>query len=1045
MTRIRLNKMTSNLAAICQDSLLDEKWLIAPSLRIGFQWLDRITRSGIPAINVRIKTFPGVALELASPEMDRLGCSYLRGLQVDILIDRIFAKLKSKGEFYLTRLEQSPGLMQSISKTISDIRLSGLTGMKLTPQSFEVSAKGEEIKTILSEYEQTLNNEKLVDYADALKMAIQRIEEDPKFFTKERQFIAPMDMVEDLRGFEKSFWETIPRQNRQILEIDRPEQNQEGEINDLTLLRWFQNPKDAPSPKKDGTAAMFRAIGEVNEVREVLRRCMEKGLQFDEVEIIHTDYGTYVPLLYELGSLLNSEEDDDFLPISFAEGIPSRYSRPARALLGWVNWVKEDFPQATLVQMIQDGLLNIDKPLHDNISYTRIGAILRAVPIGRGQNRYINPIENYIQSLETKANNSLKDDEASEEYDQKRRNRLQRIEVLKILRTVIEDFVLLSQRGQSQKEILNNTSTFLDKYARSSNQLDEYSLRSYRRSISELASFLEDGEVIGLDVLDWLAALPDETKVGGLGPRPGCIYVSPIHVGGHSGRKNTFIIGMDDSRFPGTGMQDPLLLDQEREELSSQLTTSYGRLSKISKSFANLLSRLRGNVTLSYCCRSLKDDHEMFPNPILLSGYRILTGNKEGELEKLINWLSPPASFAPNTPDRCIDPTEWWLWRMCGKEKLKESEKLIADQFPHLGRGLKAREARESNHFTVYDGYVPYAVKDCDPTKTGGPLMSASRLEKIATCPMEYFFKYVLEIELPEEYTSDPNIWLDPLEKGALLHEVFRHFMTELHNTRKKPEFKRDIDLLEKILDGVLEIKKNEIPPPSEMVLEREIAELKLVTRIFLKGEEELYKESHPCYFEVALGMRQDGEPTLLDLPDPVEIKLPDGKRIYGRGQIDRIDEVVGSQKKLFDIWDYKTGSAWKYKQGPPFWSGRCIQNAFYLALVQAHLKEMHPEATINKFGYFFVSSREHGERISWSRKVLEEGKDVLALLCQMLANGCFPFTDKSVDVSYSDYILAFGEVEAVAKEAVNKLENMDNKMLEPFRKLRGYYGSEEA
>lgn len=1038
MDKIGLDKITSNLATICNQYLLEEKWLIAPNIRIGYQWLDQITKSGTPSTNVRVKTLRGAVFELALPKMQSADHSYISGIKLDLIISNIFANIKSQGELYLTKLELSPGLINSLSKTIIDMRLSGINSVDIVPKSFEVDVKGEELKTILHEYEQILKSKKYLDYADTLKLAIQQIKHDSTWFKTNHKLIAPIDIVDGLRGLEKTFWESIPSQNRLTLEIDRYDEIEDDDIDDMKLLGLFNNPKNAPSPKKDGTVEMFRAIGEVNEVREVIRRCLQKGIPFDDVEIIHTDYTTYVPIIYELGFLIDNQESEG-LPITFTEGIPSRYSRPGKALLSWLDWLNQDFSQAILVQMIEEDLLNIDIEINGNINYSTIINILRELSIGRGRDRYIAIIEASIKNLETKLTNSSGKVDKKEDDLKNQQNDLQIINILKILQRFISDLLSISRSDLTQKEILINALLFLNKYARSKNQLDEYSLHGFQRSIGEFVNSLKDNALTSYDAYDWLSKLPEETRVGGLGPRPGTIFVSSLETGGHSGRQNTFIIGMDENRFPGAGIQDPILLDEERGKLSPQLTTSSSKLSNKIHKFSNLLLRLRGKVTLSYSSRSLINDTEMVPSPIMISCYRILTDDKEGDFLKMTNWLSPPVSFAPDSPDSCKDLNEWWLSKMCGLEKIKEPEKLIMSQFPHLGRGLEARKARESDIFTEYDGYVPSAGQDYNPTKEGGSILSASRLETLAACPLEYFFKYILRIEPAEEYIVDPNIWIDPLEKGEMLHDVFRCFMAEIHKQGIHPKFERDIDKLEQILISRIELKEKEVIPPSQMVLDREIADLKNIIRIFLKREEDLTNLSYPSYFEVAIGIDQDGEVTSLDSVDPVEIKLNNGRRVFGRGKIDRIDEVIDSQRKLFNIWDYKTGSSWKYRQKPPFWAGRCIQNSFYLLLLENRLKDVHPGAAINNFGYFFVSSREHGERIYWEKQQLEEGKEVLDNLCQMLSNGCFPFTDEIDDAKNSDYLLAFGDLYTMASETKKKLENNKNKSLEPFRKLRGY------
>src|SRR5271157_2866191 len=135
---------------------------------------------------------------------------------------------------------------------------------------------------------------------------------------------------------------------------------------------------------------------------------------------------------------------------------------------------------------------------------------------------------------------------------------------------------------------------------------------------------------------------------------------------------------------------------------------------------------------------------------------------------------------------------------------------------------------RQSDRFTEYDGYVPQAGLELDPTGPDGPVLSASRLEKLGSCPMEYFFRYVLKIEPPEEYQIDPLVWLDPLQKGALLHEVFREFMARLRQQNLLPDIARDTHLLNEILDREMATYRETIPPANEEVFSATVNEFRL-------------------------------------------------------------------------------------------------------------------------------------------------------------------------------------------------------------------------
>ena len=540
-----------------------------------------------------------------------------------------------------------------------------------------------------------------------------------------------------------------------------------------------------------------------------------------------------------------------------------------------------------------------------------------------------------------------------------------------------------------------------------------------------------------MDLTAWLEGLPSSTRVGGLGPRPGCIFVNHVLGGGHSGRPYTFIIGLDDSRFPGAGSQDPLLLDSERVRLSDQLPTASARLARKEAQFAGLAARLRGNITLCYSCRDLADDREKFPSPALISAWRAVTGEKDGDQASLAAWLPPPVSFSPDQPGRCIDATEWWLWRMCESAPVSDPRSLISGCFPHLGRGFMARDARRSTAFTEYDGFVPEAGQPCDACSAEAPVLSSSRLETLGKNPLEYFFRYVLGIAPPEEFTADPAIWLDPLDQGKLLHDVFYGFMSHLRARELLPERARDIALLEDILQAEVERMLRLKPAPNQDTFNAEYRELRRAARIFLAGEEEFCLDSIPVFLEASIGMAQDGPGTPLDTPDPLVISPAGGISFLARGRVDRVDDTSSGALSSFTIWDYKTGSDSRYDLRDPFRQGRCVQPLLYLELVRERLRSVHPEAEVAGFGYFFPGRRASRERYYWGVRELENGRVIVARLCEMLASGCFPFTDDAKDARFGDYLEAFGDIAAAAEGTARKLDNPDNRVLEPFRQLR--------
>jgi RecB family exonuclease len=1036
MARLGLNRLTEQIAGICKEYPVDEKWLLAPSRRIGFQWLDSVTRSGQPVLNVRVKTLQHAAFDLAMSEIERQGKSYLTGVRAELIVQRIFVEIKEAGEGYFTALEPSPGLTNALLSTIRDIRLSGMKAAHLTPDTFEVNSKGLETKEILSRYEQELETARFVDYADVLRIATERLTGNPLVIPADVMLLVPEQLRKLTARLESRFLDAFPSKKLRTLPEDEIGGAPEGDVTDSDLLRWILSPTDASEPQNDGTVRIYRAVGEVNEVREVFRRCAEGGIPFDQVEILHTDGSTYVPLIYELAWRLKPDESDS-IPVTFVEGIPTRYSRPGRAMSAWLYWIQNDHPQWTLVRMIQDGILLMEKADEEGFSFARLAATFKAVPIGAGASRYLPAIDAQIQALCQRTT-----DHESDEDDARSaiRRQEERIAGLRIIRLLVEALLNKSpKKSSNHKEVLESADWFLQTFCRCGNQFDEYSRGRLQTEIRELVICLEGEENLsGWDVWEWVRALPISANVAGAGPRPCCLYVAPLQNGGHSGRKHTFIIGLDDTRFPGAGLQDPLLLDAERSKISSDLPTASGRAAKKMEDFARLLARLRSNVTLGYCCKSLDDDREMFPSPVLISVFRILSGQHAGDQDAFLRWLPDPTSFAARAPELCSDITEWFLWRACGDREIVNAEEVIARSFPHLHQGIVAAQARQSNRFTQYDGYVPQAGLDLDPTRPDGRVLSASRLEKLGSCPMEYFFRYVLEIEPPEEYEIDPLVWLDPMQKGALLHEVFREFMARLRERDLLPDIDRDAHLMNEILYREITTYREAIPPANEQIFNATVNEFRLACQIFLQEEAVFCRSCTPLYFEAAIGMFQDGEATPLDTEEPLSLVLPDGKAVRVRGRIDRIDQVTHAKTEAFTIWDYKTGSAWGYDRKDPFLKGRRVQSALYCALVEQRLCQTHPRnPLIASFGYFFPGVREHGERISWTADQLAAGRDIIADLVEMIRTGCFPFTDKREDMKYTDYGLLYGDVEESAQATRLKMDNPENVALSPFRNLR--------
>ena len=176
---LALNGLNSAIAEHCSRHRTEEKWLVAPSLRVGYQWMDAVARAGQPVLNLRIKTMKGMALDLAGPDMATKGVGLIAPEGAAILVDLIASRLL-RGEFgYLAGLETSAGLSQAMLSAIESIRLAGIETKTIRPRAFEATAKAKDIGRLLDEYLRQLEALKLVDYAAVLRMARDRLKSDP--------------------------------------------------------------------------------------------------------------------------------------------------------------------------------------------------------------------------------------------------------------------------------------------------------------------------------------------------------------------------------------------------------------------------------------------------------------------------------------------------------------------------------------------------------------------------------------------------------------------------------------------------------------------------------------------------------------------------------------------------------------------------------------------------------------------------------------------------------------------------------------------------
>ena len=61
--------------------MFDEKILLAPSLRIGHQWLDGVSLGGGTPVNVIVSTLTGLVIRIAEPRRAATGATVMNAMR----------------------------------------------------------------------------------------------------------------------------------------------------------------------------------------------------------------------------------------------------------------------------------------------------------------------------------------------------------------------------------------------------------------------------------------------------------------------------------------------------------------------------------------------------------------------------------------------------------------------------------------------------------------------------------------------------------------------------------------------------------------------------------------------------------------------------------------------------------------------------------------------------------------------------------------------------------------------------------------------------
>ena len=235
---------------------------------------------------------------------------------------------------------------------------------------------------------------------------------------------------------------------------------------------------------------------------------------------------------------------------------------------------------------------------------------------------------------------------------------------------------------------------------------------------------------------------------------------------------------------------------------------------------------------------------------------------------------------------------------------------------PRMTAALDARDARNGNALSPWDGRVELDIPGVATLGTREYPVSPSALETWATCPHKFFLSRVLRLSaLPGEEEED----MSALERGVLVHRILERFVKERRQT--------DADLLE-LAEEEFVIAEGRGVTGYPLLWDLAKDDIRARLQVFATQEAEwLTGVVTEAGAEAGFGPGTDiGE---------VSVSVDGLGEVWFRGKIDRID-VVGDEVR---VRDFKTGKPEPYFDGArgrratrTVTNGRALQLPIYAA-----------------------------------------------------------------------------------------------------------------
>ena len=905
--------------------------------------------------------FRGLAAQLAGPELTARGLRPLTDAARLATVVRVVHRARRAGRLgRFGAIAEGPGLAARLAGTFDELRLAGV-------EEDAVAAEDPDLGTLYAAYREALAGDRLADRAEIREAARQRIETDlaggapappvglpTVFLDVPLQDRASRRFAAALAGAAPDVLLTLPEGDGATEAAARGfgavpaaapagrENPAEDDAVAAAQRHLFGSGRPDPAVPRRGLT-VIAAPGTAAEALEIARAFLSeasKGVAFDRMAVLLPEPGAQASAFREAFARAG-------IP-AFFEADARRPHPAGRAFLALLDCALEDLSADRFAEYLSLGQTPVtpprdeapapagDSPEGDAAGEEEPGfaparrwerLILDAGVIG-GLDRWKRRLARFAGQLRG---------EEAEEEDAERREQIGRRR---------KDLRRLSETALPILDRLAGFPTGPARYgdwATLLRGLAGAALRHPEGVLERLAETEPMSEVDGVTLDEVRAGLArrlaeEATRSGG--GRYGRVWVGPIGAARGLAFEVAAAPGLTERAFPRILREDPMLPDRRRRKLSAELPlrSDLGARERLRLRIA--VGAATRRLILGYSSLDLVEGRPRVPSYYLAEAFRAGLGKiptlalirkAAAEGSEVVRGLR-----APRDPSLAVDRREFDLARVALALEAPRTPPggrpsvgfLLAD--PALGRALRQEYMRQSRKWQSPDGFLnpdPAARDALAAHRPGKRPYSATGLESFAACPYQFFLKNIVRLRPVERPES--LVRLDPLTRGALLHEVLCHLGRELQARGLSPLPKAGLREAFGILEEAFRREETEMREQAAPRIERIwrdqmdglLGDLRgFLTRLAGTGIEIVANE-----LAFGLPARRGVDPG--SRPEPA--LLSGGLLLHGS-----IDAVERLPDRRIRITDYKTGRDSTERDRAPHeritFGGRALQPLLY-------------------------------------------------------------------------------------------------------------------